>query len=304
MKKFIPLILIVFVALSFNPANAQWDFSRVGIQLDKITEKFYLIKQRDGAWVNTCALQGKDGLLLVDSGHGPVSQTLLDQMEMWVGPSVVKYVLNTHLHGDHVGANEFFGPKAIIISHDNVRTRLEVQPVLVIRDGTTLLERDGLPVVTYNDSISIFFNEEEIRMFHVPNSHTDGDSVVYFTSSNVACLGDLFQNKAFPLIDPDNGGNLKNYLKNVGELVDKFNADTVIIPGHGPKATLADFKEWHTNIVEAVNWVETEKNAGTSLADIIKTGLPEKYEKYDWRPRFITEENWLTEVFNLLENPN
>jgi len=153
-------------------------------------------------------------------------------------------------------------------------------------------------VVTFDTSISIHFNGEEIKVVHFPHGHTDGDSIVFFTQSQVIHLGDHFFVGRFPFIDLDNGGTVQGYTQNVKSVIDQAAAETKIIPGHGPLATLDDLKTSHRMLVETMYTVQQAISAGTSLDDMKVAGVPEEWQS--WGSGSISTDLWLTLVYQSL----
>jgi glyoxylase-like metal-dependent hydrolase (beta-lactamase superfamily II) len=153
----------------------------------------------------------------------------------------------------------------------------------------------ALPMVTYTDTISIHFNGEEIRAVHYPNGHTDGDTVVFFTKSNVVHLGDDFFADKFPFVDLDNGGSVQGLIANIGRLIKEIPADAKIIPGHGGISTIDDLKDFHQMLIETSNAVQKSVKKKRSLEEVKKLGLPEKYK--DWGTGFIKTDFWLETLY-------
>jgi glyoxylase-like metal-dependent hydrolase (beta-lactamase superfamily II) len=210
-----------------------------------------------------------------------------------LGEGKLRYVLNTHWHGDHTGANAQFGVEASIIAHDNVRKRLsgEVKPA-----GATAnpAPREALPVITFDQSLSVHFNGEEIRAIHYPHGHTDGDSIIFFTGSNVVHMGDDFFNGMFPYIDLASGGDVEGYQRNVAAAIAKIPPGAKIIPGHGPLATIDDLKAFHAMLVETIGIISQRMKAGKTLEQIQAEGLPDKWK--GWGGGFINTRSWINIV--------
>jgi glyoxylase-like metal-dependent hydrolase (beta-lactamase superfamily II) len=204
-----------------------------------------------------------------------------------LNPGKTRFVLNTHHHGDHVGGNAFFAEKgATIIAHHNVRTRLA-------QDGKS---KETLPVITFAESASVHFNGQEIKLYHAGAGHTDGDSIVYFTASNVIHMGDLFFNGAFPFVDLRNGGSVAGYVKTVGTVLEKVPANAKIIPGHGELADVNDLREFYAMLVETTRLVRDEKAGGKSLDQVKSAGMPDKYA--EWGSGFISTDRWIETIYS------
>ena len=209
--------------------------------------------------------------------------------------------MNTHYHLDHVGNNAAFGPEVVVIAHPNARKRLETDQVSKFFKQTfPALPKEALPTLTYEQSISIFFNGEEIKVVHFPNSHTDGDSVVFFPGSNVVHMGDNFFNPRFPIVDLEAGGSVEGMTKNVADIIGRLqNVPGVkIIPGHGPLTDLDGLKAYHRMLVETTEIVRKRMAAGKTLDQIKAEGLPDEWKS--WGSGFIKTDVWLTLVYSSL----
>jgi glyoxylase-like metal-dependent hydrolase (beta-lactamase superfamily II) len=268
---------LVVVALSVM-ARAQQDFSKVEITTTHVAGNVYMLQGEGG---NIGVSAGPDGLLIVDDEFAPLAEKIQAALTQ-INPGKLKFVLNTHFHGDHTGANPHFGRQAPIIAHANVRKRL---------GGLKLLTKEGLPVVTFDESLSVHFNGEEIKVLHVPNGHTDGDSLIFFTGSNVVHMGDQFFSGRFPNIDLGSGGDVRGYIRNVEEALKKIPADAKIIPGHGPLSTIKELTEFHEMLVGTAGFVEKQIAAGKTLEQVKAEGLPQQWKGWDKVP--IRETRWL-----------
>ncbi len=237
------------------------------------------IHMLEGSGGNIGVSAGEDGILIVDDKFEK-DEPRVRELLKGINPGPLKFVLNTHFHGDHTGGNGAFGKEAVIIAHENVRGRL-----------STDKPKEALPVVTYEDKVSVHFNGEEIELIHLPAGHTDTDSVVYFRGSNVVHMGDLFFSGRFPFIDLENGGTVEGYLANVAKVLETLPDDVKIIPGHGPLSSKADLQKFHTVIDECFNSVNEQVKAGKTIQDIQAQGVPVAWKDWGWR--FISEERWL-----------
>ena len=262
------------------------DYAKVEITATKAAGDVYMLK---GAGGNIGVLATEKGLLLVDDQFQPLAEKIQSAMKS-IKNNKLKYIVNTHYHGDHTGSNSFFSHKAPIFAHENVRSRLSAKA-----------EHDvnSLPVVTYKDGVKIHLGNEEIQLTHLPNGHTDGDSIVYFKQANVLHTGDLFFEIGFPYVDIDGGGNVKGYLANVRYMIENTPDDVVIIPGHGKMTNKASLKDFATMIDFSIKRVELALSQGKSETDILAMGIGEKYKDKAWA--FINEEFWLKTLIKDLE---
>ncbi len=286
---------IVCLFALFAPASspAQDDFSKVEIKTIPVSGNIHML---EGSGGNIGVSAGPDGILMIDDQYAPLSEKIKAALAK-LGSEKPRFILNTHWHLDHVGGNETFGRDGSIISHDNVRKRLSTRQELF---GRTVepLKKEGLPVVTYNDAVTVHFNGEEIRMVHFPNSHTDGDGVVFFSGSNVVHMGDLMFAGMFPFVDLDHGGDVVGLTKSVERIIAMLKPDVKIIPGHGPLSTLDDLKTFHAMLVETTDHVRKAVAAGKTLDQIKADGVPDKWKP--WGTGFIKTDRWLETVHRSL----
>jgi len=243
------VILSAFVALS---AFAQErDFSKVQMKVVKVAGNVYMLQ---GAGGNIGVSVGDDGIVIVDDQFAGMAPKIKEALKA-ITTKPVKYVINTHYHGDHTGGNEIFGREGTIIAHENVRKRLE--------SGTTVhgnknppAAKGALPVITFNDRATIHVNGEDVRLIHLPHGHTDGDAMVEFTKSNVVHMGDDFFNGTFPFIDRENGGSIKGLIADLDAVLARMDKDAMVIPGHGPianKPLLEGFRDALKGTVAIMN---------------------------------------------------
>jgi glyoxylase-like metal-dependent hydrolase (beta-lactamase superfamily II) len=261
------------------------------VKTTRVSGNVYMLQGRGG---NVGALVGMDGILIVDDDYKALSADLAAALKE-LGSDRPRFVFNTHWHGDHTEGNEFFGKDSIIMAHINVRKRLTDPPVIFGRK-TAPYPSFALPIVTYTESMTLFINGEEVRAAHYPNGHTDGDSVIFFKNANVVHFGDDFFVGRFPFVDLDSGGSVQGLIGNIGTLISQIPADAKLIPGHGRLATIDDLKEYHKTLIETSNIIQAEMKKGTSVEDIKKTGLPEKYK--EWGSGFIKTDFWIETIYN------
>ena len=279
------------LTISLSPAAGQQDFSKVEVKATPVSGPVYMLT---GAGGNIGVSAGPDGVLIVDDQFAPLADKIRAALQ-GVGGGRLRFVLNTHWHGDHTGGNPVFGKEASIVAHENVRKRLATEQT-VFGQKSPPLPPEGLPVITFGSSLSVHFNGEEIKVMHAPHGHTDGDSIIYFTKSNVVHMGDQFFNGTFPFVDLGSGGDVDGYVRNVADVVSKTPANAKIIPGHGPLATLDDLKAFHQMLVETTGLVRERMKAGRTLDQIKAEGLPAKWKA--WGQGFIKTDFWIETVYN------
>jgi len=286
--------LFLIASLLVSAVLAQDDFSAVTITATRVADTVHMLTGRGGN-IGVCV--GEDGVLLIDDQYAPLAGRIQDAINK-LGGARPRFVLNTHWHGDHTGGNEAFGETgSVIIAHDNVRKRL-VEPQQLFGKTVDPLGKAGWPVVTYGQSLTIHFNNEEIRVQHFPHGHTDGDSVVFFIKSNVVHMGDLMFNGTFPFVDLKHGGDVEGLARNVKAVMDQLHPDAKIIPGHGPLTDLAGLKTYHSMLLECIESVRTQMNAGKTLDDITANGVPLRWA--DWGGGFIKTDQWIATIYESL----
>lgn len=278
--------LCLFLLCMAAPVYPQQDFSKVEVKATHVAKNVYMLTGSGG---NIGVSVGPDGILIVDDQFAPLAPKIEAALKE-LNPGQLKFVLNTHHHGDHTGGNAHFGHDAHIIAHSNVRKRLET---------ANPNAKDALPVITFDDSLHIHFNGEEIRLAHVPPAHTDNDSVVYFTGANVIHFGDTFFSGRFPNIDPNGGGSVRGYIANVGDAVAKTPPDAKLIPGHGPLSTIKELKEFHAMLVETSAIVQKAIDDGKTLEQAKADGLPDKWKS--WAVPSLGTARWIEILYNGLK---
>ncbi len=291
----ITLFTIITLLLFSSPVFAQRDFTNVVINTIPVSGNIYML---EGSGGNIGVSVGEDGILLVDDQFAPLSDKIQKALTD-IKDVPVKFVLNTHWHGDHTGGNEHFGASATIIAHDNVRKRLSEKQVIELFDSVKEPSPKGaLPAVTFSKNLSVHFNGEEIKVIHFPNGHTDGDSVIFFTQSNVVHMGDHFFAGRFPFIDLSSGGNVKGYTANVAKLIKQIPNNAKIIPGHGELATKKELETFHQMLTKTTHIIQSKIAEKKSLEEIQKESLPDTWKS--WGTGFINTESWIKIVYNSL----
>lgn len=287
MKKVFGSFVLFLFAVSVQAQQTDW--SKVQMKATKVSGNVYML---EGAGGNIGVSVGDDGILIVDDQYAPIADKIRASLKEIGADKKLRFILNTHWHGDHTGGNVVFGPEAPIIAHDNVRKRMSTeQKSEFFKRTTPAAPKEALPVVTFNQNLTVHFNGEEIRAIHYPHGHTDGDSVIFFTSSNVVHLGDNFFAGRFPFVDLDSGGNVEGLTKNIGEIIEKIPAGAKLIPGHGPLSTIDDLKTYHNMLIKTTDIVRQKVAAGKTLEQIKGEGLPDEWKS--WGTGFIKPDMWL-----------
>ena len=274
-----------------GPVVAQ-DLSKVEIKSEQVAPGVAVLF---GAGGNIGVSYGEDGTILIDDQFAPLTEKIQTAVST-LGAQPVKFLVNTHWHYDHTGGNENLGKAgAVIMAHDNVRVRMAAG-----QGNQKPSSKVALPVVTYADGLKLHLNGEEVRVIHMPAGHTDGDSTVHWTKSNVIHMGDLFfLRMSFPFVDASSGGNVRGVIAAADKVLAMADDKTKIIPGHGAVATRADLKQYRDMVAEIVAKVETSAKAGKTLEQIKAERPADGYGvKADG---FITADRFVETVYNMVK---
>jgi glyoxylase-like metal-dependent hydrolase (beta-lactamase superfamily II) len=217
----------------------QQDFSKVEIKVQKVQGTVYMLT---GAGGNIGVSVGDDGIVIVDDEFAPLAPKIREALKS-ISTKPIKFILNTHFHGDHTGGNEVFAKDAPIIAHDNVRGRLAAGSTTMGRQ-TPAAPKAALPIITFNDTATIHVNGEDIKAVHFPHGHTDTDAVIFFNGSNVVHMGDDLFFAQFPFVDLENGGSVRGLIKNLEAIYLMINDETKLIAGHGALSDKKALREW------------------------------------------------------------
>lgn len=262
-----------FVALSLlllaGPVQGQ-QFDTVRISTRHLAGNVYMLTGQGG---NIGVSVGDDGVFVIDDEYAPLTEKILEAIGS-ITPEPVRFVFNTHWHGDHTGGNENLGKAgALIVAHENTRQRMSVEQVLE-RIGrpvtTTPASPDGaLPVVTFTDDITFHINGDVVHAFHVENAHTDGDAIVYFERANVIHMGDTFFPYSFPFIDTASGGSIDGLIAALGRALAVIDGRTRVIPGHGQLSSQHALRESRDTLKSMRDAVARMIEGGRSLEEIL-----------------------------------
>ncbi len=232
--------------------------------------------QGPGGVIGVCA--GADGIVMIDDGYAG-SAAQIEQALKTVSDRPLRFVINTHLHDDHVGGNAFFQKQAPVLAQTNVRTRLAAG-VSLPNYTEPPAKPEALPVLTFDEAVTLHLNGEEIRIWHLPAAHTDGDCVVWFVHANVIHMGDLFVTYGFPFIDLASGGHVKGMIAAIEKVLAVVPADVKVIPGHGGICTVADMKEFQAMLQGTVARVEAGIAAGKTVKQLQEEKALAGFEKW------------------------
>ncbi len=271
----------------------------VKIKTVKVGGNIYVLYGQGG---NIGVSVGSDGMLMIDDQFANIADKIKVELAK-LGTEKPKFLFNTHWHGDHTGGNAIFGKDAVIMAHANVRKRM-LETIMFRGEKRTPSPKVALPMITYEEGVSVYFNDEHIRAKYFPSGHTDGDTVLFFTGSNVVHLGDHFFAGAFPFVDLESGGSVPGLLKNIGELMQMIPADAKLIPGHGEVTNVEGLRNYYDMLLETTLIIRKQMKDGKSLEQIKAAGLPDKFKAAG--SGFIKTDAWIETVYksysmNMLE---
>ena len=283
-------MIVPLLCLAATAAFAQQDFSKVEIKAQKVAGTVYMLQ---GAGGNIGVSVGDDGVVIVDDQFAPLAPKIRAALK-GITDKPIKFILNTHYHGDHTGGNAEFSKDGPIIAQENVRKRLQNGSTTLGR-ATPPAPKEALPVITFNDRATVHINGEDIRAIHMPHGHTDGDSIIWFTQSNVVHMGDDFFNGTFPFVDADNGGSVRGLSMNLEAMLAQIRDDTKVIPGHGPLGDKASLRAFAEMIRATSAAVDAAMRSGKTLEQIKSEKVLDPWAK--WATSFVTTDRWAESLY-------
>ncbi|MGI9010871.1 MAG: MBL fold metallo-hydrolase [Nitrososphaeraceae archaeon] len=242
---------------------------------------------------------GDDGVLLIDSQFEQLTGKILSAIYNKITDKPVKFVINTHWHQDHTGGNEnLVNNGSIVIAHENVRERLSTEQFVdFLNREYKPAPINALPTITYNDSITFYFDDDKIDLYHLPNAHTDGDSIIYFNKRNVIHTGDVYVNGRYPFIDHSSGGSIDGIITGIEKIISIIDNETKIIPGHGLLSNLDELQDYLHMLKDIRQQVETMVKNKYNLEEIIKSDITSDYDIV-YSDSFINSGDFLAFVYN------
>ena len=290
--------VVVLVALiAANPIRAQRGFDDVQIQAVPIANGIYMLTGQGG---NIGLSIGADGAFIIDDQFAPLSDKIQAAIAK-LTDKPVRFVVNSHWHGDHAGGNEPFGKAgAIIVAHENVRERLVAgRPAAGEQAAIPPAPAAALPVVTFADGVAFYWNGQTIEVSHVAPSHTDGDSIIFFKQANVVHTGDSYINGGYPFVDAASGGKIGGFISNTEKLLAMIDDNTKIIPGHGPVSSKADVVKFLEVLKLSHQRIGDLKKQGKSLQQVQAAKPMAEYDA-QWGAGFMSPDRWIEGVYNTL----
>ncbi|MGB0891423.1 MAG: MBL fold metallo-hydrolase [Flavobacteriaceae bacterium] len=288
--KRVSAVIILFFTISISAQKKE-----VKIISTKITNNIYMLEGQGG---NIGMFIGKDGVFMIDDQFAPLTSKILSAIKK-ITNKPVRYLVNTHWHGDHTGGNANMQKEgAVIVSHENVRKRMSVDQIVRGRKKAAS-QKEALPVITFTKDMMFFLNGEDILVTHIHNAHTDGDALVYFTNSNVLHVGDAYFQKGFPYIDVDSGGSIDGYIQGIEKMIALSDDKTVIIPGHGRLSNKKELKVYLKMLKSLRTSIKLKIKEGKTLEQVkLDSDITKPFKKLSW---WITEEKIKEAIYRSLK---
>jgi glyoxylase-like metal-dependent hydrolase (beta-lactamase superfamily II) len=290
------LALLTLTVFAMAPATTLAQIAQeVVIEATRVAGNVSMITGRGGN-IGLCV--GADGAFLIDDQYAPLTERILATVAE-LTPEPVRFVVNTHWHGDHTGGNENLGEAgAIIVAHENVRKRLSTEQFMAAFDRTVPAAPEGaLPVITFNDSVTFHWNDEQLHVIHVKPAHTDGDAIIHFRRANVIHMGDVYFNGMYPFIDVSAGGRLAGMIKAADSALELADNRTKIIPGHGELSGVAELRAYRTMLRTVHDRVQELIADGKSRDEVV-AARPTRDLDADWGRGFMKPDQWVGIVYD------
>ena len=300
-------ISLVFLTLLFSVSLVlaqEQDFSKVQIKVTRVSGNIYML---EGAGGNIAASVGDDGIVIVDDQYAPLAEKIAAALKnIGVTDKPVRFVINTHYHGDHTGGNMPFATKgATVIAQDNVRKRLETGGKAGNGGSIAMdikpAEKGALPIITFDHDVTVHLNGEDIRALHFPAGHTDGDSIIFFPKANVVHMGDDYVRYGFPFIDVTSGGSVQGMIAACEKVIPMLPPDVKVIPGHGQLSNLDEVRDYIQMLKETTAAVQAALKKGSTLDQMKKDKILAAWDK-KYANKFVTQDIFIETLYNSLTN--
>ena len=292
------------MALAFGPAAVaaqDQDFSKVQIKVTKVSGNIYML---EGAGGSIAASIGEDGIVIVDDQYAPLAEKIQAALKnLGITDKPVRFVINTHYHGDHTGGNEpFANTGSTVIAQDNVRKRLESGGTAgnggSIKMDVKPASKATLPIITFEHDVTVHLNGEDIRALHFPAGHTDGDSIIFFPKNNVVHMGDDFVRYGFPFIDVASGGSVQGMIDAMEKASAQLPPDVKVIPGHGALSNLDDVRAFVKMLKETSAVVQKALDQHKTVEQMKQEKILAPWEKFSGG--FINSDAFIETLYNSL----
>ena len=291
------LAALTIAGLSFGAFAQQRNFDAVQIKTTKVAEGIYMLEGEGG---NIGVSAGEDGVFLIDDQFAPLTPKIVAAVKA-ISDKPIRFLMNTHWHGDHVGGNENLGKAGVvIIAHDNVYKRMSVGgAITALKQNYAPAPRAALPVVTFNQTATFRLNGDDVTSTHLPPAHTDGDAFVRFARANVVHTGDVFAAYRYPFMDVESGGSVKGVLRAIDAMLPMMDDNTRVIPGHGGLSSKKDVLAYRRMVSTAIAKVEPMVKSGKTLQQVIDAKPLREFDE-EWG-KFRKPEAFVEIVYNGLK---
>jgi len=272
MRKIISVVLLFASCLAVTAQN----FDSVTIKTTKVAGSVYML---EGSGGNIGVLVGNDGVILVDDQFAPLAEKIKKAIAA-ISDKPIRFIVNTHFHGDHSDGNKIFGGEgSIIVAHENARKRLITDYLFeTFKQEQKAMSYEGLPKITFAESLTFNMNGETVQVIHIKNAHTDGDAAIYFKESNVLHTGDAFVRYGLPFIDDGGGGTIDGMINGAEQMLKMINDETKIIPGHGQIASKKDLLDYKNLLQTIRNRIADGIKAGKTVDQIISSDPTKEFK--------------------------
>ncbi len=287
------ICLLLLIAVWFTRGETQ---EPPPLQVVEVGDGLYMLVGRGG---NIGVFAGEDGVFMIDDQFAPVSEKIR-QAVAGITDRPIRFLINTHFHGDHTGGNANFGKAgAVIVAHENVRKRLSTEQFIAFfQSKMPPSPKEALPIITFQQSLSFHLNGDDIRVYHPGfGAHTDGDAIIFFPKTNAVHTGDVYFNGTYPFIDVPNGGSVNGVIRAVEYILSQIQDDTKLIPGHGPLSTGAELKAYHRMLVGVRDKVAGLIRQGKSKEEILAAHPTAEFDA-QWGKGFIKPDAFAEIVYS------
>lgn len=284
---------LLLLLVHFLPVFSQTDREKVELRLTQVEGSVYML---EGAGGNIAFLARPEGVLMVDAQFAPLIPRIRQKLLTLPGEGRIRFLVNTHWHSDHTSGNQALGPDVPVVAHENVR-KLLTRETFAFGENVPPAPESAWPTVTFRDSLDLFLGKEAVHLEHIPDSHTNGDVIVFFPGNHVVHLGDLLFTGGFPYLDYSNGGNATRWANQLEAILKRIPQDARVIPGHGPLATTEDVRAFRNMLLDTEAIVKKGMSEGKTLKQLQSAGFPDRYKGWD---RYIPAETWVEFLYRSL----
>jgi len=290
MRSSLVLAAVAAIGSRTAPLAAQQNFDTVQVRTVNVADGVYMLMGSGG---NIGVSAGANGIVMIDDEYAPLTDKIRAALSA-INPGPVRFLLNTHWHGDHTGGNENLGKAGVVIvAHENVRRRMSVEQFITAFGSRVPPSPEAaLPVVTFTDAVTFYLNGDSINAFHVAPAHTDGDIVVWWRRANVVHMGDTYFNGRYPFIDLSSGGSVDGMVAAVDRVLAMTNRTTRYIPGHGALSGRTELETYRTVLATARDRVRKLIREGKTLEQV-KAAKPTAEFDATWGTGFINPDRFV-----------